>query len=172
MRAIFRIAGVLLALLVSSVVGPAFAQGTKEVKLTPKQVENFVAAQKDLKGIADKVPEGTADKPDPKIQAEVEGVAKKHGFANSADLDAVAGTILNVLSGIDPETKEFTDPPAALKQQIDEIRADSTTPEDEKKEALQEAERALKSARSVQYPENVEVVKKYYNELDAALGRG
>ena len=51
--------------------GAASAQTVKQVKLTDKQVEGFIAAQKDMGAVAEKIQGGPTDKPDPKIQAEL-----------------------------------------------------------------------------------------------------
>ena len=50
------------------------------------------------------------DKSDPKVEAEAEVVAKKNGFANLAENNVVSMNIAMIMSGIDPETKKFTEP--------------------------------------------------------------
>ena len=50
------------------------------------------------------------DKSDPKVEAEAEVVAKKNGFANLAEHNVVSMNIAMIMSGIDPETKKFTEP--------------------------------------------------------------
>jgi hypothetical protein len=42
-------------------------------------------------------------------------------------------------------------------------------PETERKQALQELTAALSTARPIQFPDNIELVKKYYDQLQAAL---
>ena len=42
-------------------------------------MKSFIAAQSDLAAIASKI-QSAGDKPDPALQAELEGIAKKHGF--------------------------------------------------------------------------------------------
>ena len=65
--------------------GGAAAQPVKQIPLTEKQVTGFIAAQKDMAAVAQKMQGNTSNKPDPKIQAELEAVAKKYGFASFAD---------------------------------------------------------------------------------------
>ena len=114
--------------------GTASAQSpVKQIKLTEKQVEGFIAAHKDMGAVAEKI-EG--DKPDPKIQGQLEGIAKKYGFKDFNEYDDVASNIALVMAGVDPQTKAFTDPPTAIKREIDEITADKSMPEKEKKQAL------------------------------------
>jgi hypothetical protein len=147
----------------------AMAQTIKQVKLSDKQVEGFIAAQKDMSAITEKMQGNTSDKPDPKIQAELESVAKKHGFANFAEYDDVAANISMIMAGIDPQSKAFTEPQIAIKKEIDEVTADKSIPEKEKKQMLEELNEALKTAAPIQNPGNIEVVKKYYDKIEAVL---
>jgi hypothetical protein len=147
----------------------AIAQPVKQVKLTDKHVEGFIAAQQDMAGVAEKMQGSTTDKPDPKIEAELESIAKKHGFASFAEYDDVAGTISMVMAGIDPQTKAFTEPQIAIKKEIEEVTADKSIPDKEKKQMLDELNDALKSAAPIQFPTNIEIVTKYYDKIDAVL---
>jgi len=156
--------------------GTAAAQGAqgasseiKQIKLSEKQVQGFIAAQDDLNAVTAKIKDG---KPDPKLVAELEAAAKKHGFSGLPELDEVAANIGLVMSGFDPKTKEFSQPPEAIKKEIAEVNADKSIPEKEKKQILGELNQALKFAKPVQFPENVELIKKYYDKLDAAMARG
>jgi hypothetical protein len=147
--------------------GIASAQApVKQLKLSEKQIEGFIAAHKDMGAIAEKI-EG--DKPNPKIQAQLESIAKKFGFKDFNEYDDVASNIALVMAGIDPQTKAFTDPPTAIKREIDEITADKSMPEKERKQALDELAEAMKMAQPIQYPGNIEVVKKYYDRLEPLL---
>ena len=149
---------------------PAAAEDSefKQIKLTDKQVQGFIAAQKDLDSISDKL-QDSSDQPDPKLQAELESLAKKHGFANFEELDDVAANVSMVMAGIDPETGDYTDPVESIKKEIEEIKGDNSIPEKEKKQMLEEMEEALKTTPPLKYPENIEVVKKYRAEIDKAL---
>ena len=153
--------------------GTAAAQGNsseiKQIKLTEKQVQSFIAAQDDLNAVTAKIKDG---KPDPKLVAELEAAAKKHGFAGLPELDDIAAHIGLVMSGFDPKTKEFSQPPEAIKKEIAAVNADKSIPEKEKKQIIDELNQALKFAKPVQFPENVELIKKYYDKLDAAMARG
>ncbi len=172
MQMLFRAAAITLAALAISA-APAAAQGTppelKQIRLTEKQVQSYIAAQADITAVTSKI---QGDKPDPKLVAELETAAKKHGFASLQELDEVAGNIGLVMSGIDPKTKEFSQPPEALKQEIAAVTADKSIPEKEKKEVLNELNMALKFAKPVQFPENVELIKTYYDRIDAAMPKG
>lgn len=159
-----------MAIAIAQLATSASAQSeTKQIKLAEKQIEGFIAAQKDMEAISEKLQGTPSDKPDPKIQTELEGIAKKHGFANFAEYDDVAATISNIMAGIDPTTKQFSDPRVAIKKEIDEITADKSIPDNEKKQMLEELNDALKAAQPIEHPTNIELVTKYFDKLDAVL---
>jgi hypothetical protein len=173
MRQTFHLALVAAALVFASLPTPAPAQtAPPQIKLTEKQVEGFIAAQKDMSAVVEKMQAGaSADKAAAKkYESEMEAVTKKHGFRNFAEYEAVAANISMLMAAIDPQTKAFTDPQVAIKKEIEEVTADKTIPENEKKQLLQELKEALKSAEPIQFPGNIELVKRYYDQIDAALG--
>jgi len=148
---------------------PAQQDQMRQIQLTEKQIQNLLSSQQDMNAITDKLPEDAGDKPDPKVQAQLEAVAKKHGFAGYDEYGDVIANVSLVLSGIDPKTKNFTEPPLVLKKQIDDIKADKNMPEKDKKAALADLTETLKYTSNVQYPENVTLVTKYYDQLNSAL---
>jgi len=159
----------IVAVALTHLVGVAAAQNAvKQIKLTDRQIEGFINAQKDMSAVAEKM-QSNADKPDPKVQAELESIAKKHGFASFQEYDDVAANISMVMAGIDPQSRAFTEPKVAIQKEIDEVKNDTTIPEKEKKQMLDELAEALKSAQPIQYPANVELVKKYWEKIDAVL---
>lgn len=141
----------------------------KQIELTEKQIQSLLAAQKEMDAITEKLPEGASDKPDPKLQGQLETVAKKHGFGNYAEYGDVVANVSLVLSGIDPKTKAFTEPPLVLKKQIDEMNSDQKMPAKDKQDALADMNEALKYTPNVQYPGNVTLVTKYYDKLSAIM---
>jgi hypothetical protein len=150
--------------------GAATAQApVKQIRLTEKQVLAFIAAQKDMAPLAEKMQDSNSDQPDPKLQAEFEAIAKKNGFKDFAEYDEVANNIMMVMGGIDPQTKKYMDPQTAIKKEMAEVAADKTMPEKDKKDLLKELEEALKTAQPVQFPSNIELVRKYYDKIDAAM---
>jgi hypothetical protein len=170
MRDMLRMISLAIAIGLAPVCGVALAQApVKQVKLTEKQVQSFIAAQKDLTAITDKMDGSVSDKPDPKVQADLEAAAKKHGFKDFAEYDDVAANISMVLAGIDPQTKAFLEPPAAIKKEIEQVTADKSITENDKKQMLAELNEALKSAVPIQNASNVELVKKYLDKIEAAL---
>jgi hypothetical protein len=73
------------------------------------------------------------------------------------------------MSCIDPKTKAFSEPKVAMQKQIDEIKADKTIPEPQKKKLLEDLNEALKTAEPIKFPGNIELVKKNYDKLDSAM---
>lgn len=148
---------------------PAQAPALNQIALTDKQLDGVLAAQKDMDAITEKLPENTA--PDQKVIAQLDGVAKKHGFASYDDYNNVVDNISLVLGGFDPATKKYVGPAAVIKAQIAQIQADKKMPAKDKKEALDELNEALKTpAPQVENKANIDLVGKYYDKLVAALG--
>jgi hypothetical protein len=81
--------------------GTATAQEVvKQIKLTDKHIQNFMAAYEDIAKLYDGA---ESDKPeDPKVEAQAAAVAKKNGFAGLAQYDDVLTNITMIMYGIDP----------------------------------------------------------------------
>jgi len=142
--------------------GAAIAQEVKQIKLTEKHIQGFMAAYKDMAKLYDGA---DPDKPDPKVEAQAEAVAKKNGLASLDEYDDVLFNISMIMSGIDPQTKKFTEPPEQIKKEIAVLKADKFVPEAEKREGLAQLEAALKTARPIQFKENIALVLKYFDKL-------
>lgn len=142
----------------------------KQIALTDKQIDQVLAAQKDLDAITDKLPQQAPDKPDPKVVAQLDDVAKKNGFANYGEYNDVVENIMLVLSGFDPQTKKYVGPEAVFKQQIAAVQADKKMPAKDKKAALDDLNAALKEPPpAIENKGNIDLVGKYYDKLAAAM---
>jgi len=149
----------------------AEAPAVKQMALTEKQIEGVLAAQKDIDAITDKIPDNA--KPDPKVDAQLDAVAKKNGFASYDEYNAVVDNISLVLGGFDPATKKFVGAETVLKAQVAQIQADKKMPAKDKKEALADLNEALKSPPpAIENKGNIDIVAKYYDKLAEALGEG
>jgi len=149
--------------------GAASAQAlepVKQVKLTDKHMQGFMAAYPDMAKLYESA---DPDKPDPKLQAQAEAVAKKNGFASLAEYDDVTANLTMIMSGIDPKTKKFTEPPELLRQEIAALKADKTIPDADKKQERAELEAALKVAKPIQFKENIALGLKYYDKLSPLI---
>ncbi len=141
----------------------------KQIALTDKQIENVLAAQKDMDAVTANIPDNAP--PDPKIDAKLDEVAKKYGFANYPDYNTVVDNISLVLGGIDPATKKYVGAEAVLKSQIALVQADRKMSPKDKKDALADLNEALKQKQpAVENKGNVDLVLKYYDKLNEALG--
>jgi hypothetical protein len=146
---------------------PAEDAPLKQIALTDKMIQNALAANTEINPILEKVPDDT--QPDPKVLAQLDAIAKKHGFADYAEYDSVTENISLVMSGFDPETKKYVGQEAVLKKEIAQVQADKTMPAKDKKETLSELNDALKSITPIQFPGNTELVAKYIDKLLAAM---
>jgi hypothetical protein len=163
-----------LGLLASPGIGQGRVQGEgepqfKQVKLTEKKVQGFIAAQKQLAPLSSKL-EASADKPDPALQKQVEEIAKSNGFSTVDELDEVSANISLVLAGLDTQTGQFTEPPDQIRKEMEAIKQDKQMSQEEKNQALAEMQNALKTATPLQFKENVALVKKYRKQLDELIG--
>jgi hypothetical protein len=141
----------------------------KQMALTDKQVESALAATKEMDPITAKIPENA--KPDPKITAQLEGIAKKSGFASFDEYNTVVDNISLVLGGFDPATKKYVGSDAVLKAQLAQVQADKKMSAKDKKEALADINEALKyPAPAIENKGNIDLVTKYYDKLAEAFG--
>ncbi len=148
---------------------PAQPPAVKQMALTDKQIEGVLTAQKDMDAITAKLPDNA--RPDPKVTAQLEGVAKKNGFAGYDEYNNVIDNISIVLAGFDPATKKYVGADAVIKAQMAQVQADRKMPPKDKKQALADLNEALKSpAPPIENKGNIDLVAKYYDKLADALG--
>jgi hypothetical protein len=143
-------------------------EGIRQIKLTEAQVKKFISAQPDLAGIGPKLQQA-GDAADAALDAELDGIAKKHGFADFSELDDVAANISIVMAGLDTQTGQFTEPVEALKKELEEVKADTSIPDDDKKQLVDELSEAIKTTPQLQHRENVDLVKAHRDEIEKAL---
>jgi hypothetical protein len=105
------------------------------------------------------------DKLDAELEAQAKALVKRNGFASLTEFDEVLMNISMIMSGIDQQTKRFTEPPEQIKQQIAALKADKSLPEAQKKEDLAQLEAALKDAKPIQFKDNIGLVLKYFDRL-------
>jgi hypothetical protein len=142
----------------------------KQIALTDKQIEGVLNSQKDLDAATEKLPENPGGKPDPKVVAQLDTIAKKYGFADYAEYNVVVENIGLVMSGVDPQSKKYVGTEAVIKQQIAAVDADKKMPAKDKKDALADLNEQLKDpGPAVENKGNIDVVSKYYDKLAAAM---
>ena len=149
--------------------GPPQPPAVRQIALTDKQVEGVLAAQKDMDAITAKLVDNA--RPDPRITAQLDDVARKHGFASYGEYSNVVDNISIVLAGFDPATKQYVGTETVIKAQIARVQADKKMSPNDKKEALADLSDALKSpAPPIENKGNIDLVAKYYDKLADALG--
>jgi len=161
--------GVLFSALLALTLFPpsvATAQEVKQIKLNEKHMQGFIAVSEDMAKLSDGA---NQDKLDAELEAQAEALVKRNGFANLAEFDDVSTNISMIMSGIDPQTKKFTEPPEQIKQQIAAVKADKSVPEAQKREDFAQLEAALKDAKPIQFKENIALVLKYFDKLSELM---
>ena len=134
-----------------------------------KQIDGAIAAAKEMDPITAKLSQDA--KPDPKIVAQLEAIAKKNGFASYDDYNSVVDNISLVLGGFDPQTKKYVGPEAVVKAQIAQVQADKKMSAKDKKDALADLNEALKSPPpAVENKGNIDLVTKSYDKLMEEFG--
>ncbi len=147
--------------------GAAFAQTPiRQFPLSERQVQGFIAAHGDM-GVAARTM--TGEKIDAAKRQQLDAIARKFGFNDFKEYEEVASNIALVMSGFDAKTKTFTEPPTAIRREINALMADRLMPEDERKRFLDELNKALKLAAPVAYPSNIELIKKFFDRLDSLM---
>src|SRR6202171_6065172 len=138
---------------------PAQLPAVKQMALTDKQIEGVLAAQKDMDAITAKLQDNA--KPDPKVTTQLEGVAKKNGFAGYDEYNNIIDNISIVLAGFDPATKKYVGTETVIKAQIAQVQADKKMSPKDKKEALADLNEVLKApAPAIENKGNIDLVAK------------
>jgi hypothetical protein len=141
----------------------------KQIALTDKQIQNVIAAAKDMDALSEKMPQN--GKPDPKLTAQFEATAKKYGFASYDEYNTVVDNIGMVMGGIDSNSKKYVGNAAVAKAQIAEVQADKKMSAKDKKEALDDLNQALKAPEpTIDNKGNIDLVVKNYDKLAAIMG--
>jgi len=147
---------------------PAQEAPLKQIALTEKQITGVLAAAKEMDPIVEKLPDD--GKPDPRISAQLDGVAKKNGFASYNDYNDVIDNINLVLEGFDPATKKYVGPEAVIRAQLAQVQADTKMPAKDKQEVVADLNEVLKyPAPAIEHKGNIDLVTKYYDKLNEAL---
>ncbi len=167
LRALAACVGLGAALAVAATSNLA-AQEFKQIELSEKMVTSFIAAQKDFAPLASKLVDA-GDNPGPELTKELETIAKKHGFASFDEFEDVGANITLVLDGLDRTTGKFTDPIEKMKQELEEIKADTSIPAEDKKLAVDDLTQEIAASQPLQHQSNIDVVKKHVEEIEALI---
>jgi hypothetical protein len=152
----------LTALLWTALFDPTLgnAQEVRQITLTEKQVHDFLNVSPEIAKLSRGAYRDNEDE-----QAKAQYLVTRHGFANLAEFHDVLINISMIISGIDRETKTFTEPPEQIKQEIVALKSDQFLPKAEKEELVAHLETTLKSTKPIQFKENIALVLKYFDKL-------
>lgn len=140
-----------------------------EVALTQTQIDNFIATQKDLAAAQGDKPPSDAGGNDAADAKSMEAI-KKHGFASADEFFNVSYTVGLVVSGMDPDTKEFVGTAAMTRKQIQQINADKSMSPQDKKTALDQLNAFLKGPPPAKpSAANIAIVKANYDKLSELM---
>jgi hypothetical protein len=155
MNRMFRLMGALAcAAALAYSLGTAVAQTEdSQAQLTEKQVQAYLAAHKKIVA----------------TREELEKIAKASGFESLGEYDEVGASIMLVFDGLDPKTKAFTEPPGQIKKRMDAVKADKSLSDADKKQALEDLDEELKDAKPIQFPSNIELVKRYFDKIKSVV---
>jgi len=142
----------------------------KQIPLTETQVQGVLAAHTEIDAVTAKLADKPDAEPDAKMTAQLDGIAKKHGFANYDEYNLVVENISLVLGEFDPVTKKYVGAEGVIKAQIAAVEADKKMSAEDKKATLEDLKEALKTpAPGVENKGNIDLVAKYYDKLNDAL---
>ena len=144
--------------------GAAAQQGPMQIQLTAKQIEQFLASYKELSPLYHEL-EAAGDNPNPTTLAAFETAVKKFGFGSLDEYESFVTSMNAVTNGIDPNTKQYSDPIAATKQQLADVQNDKSLSAADRKQAIEELNTALAELHPVAFPSNIPLVVKYYDRL-------
>jgi hypothetical protein len=150
---------------------PPEAEEFKQMALTDAQVTGFIAAQKELQPLSSKLLEG-GEKPGDAVMAELESIAKKNGFQSFREMEDVGANITIVLDGLDRKTGAYTDPVQKMKQELDNIKADTSINDADKALVIEDLNQEIAAAKPLQFKDNIEVVKKHQDALENLVSDG
>ena len=139
----------------------------KQIELTEQHIRAFLATTNEMAKLvsgADLKDLVLANRPDQKVHAQAELVARKTALQSLAEFSDVSENILVIFMGIDPQ-KKFHEPAELIKQSISVLKTDISVPEEKKNVMLAMLEEALQKAKPIRFKDNISLVRKYHDEL-------
>ena len=167
----FRNLGVLFAILLAAVIAAAplataqtggsdlaDTENFEQVQMTDAQVKGYIAASPRLSELFDRM-DSAETNPDPKLDAELEAIARKHGFNSYDELENIGSNIGFVLSGINEEDGSFREPLEVLKEELAAVQQDPSLESEEKQQLIASIKESIELTPKLKYPGNVDVVR-------------
>jgi len=141
--------------------------GLAQMQLTDAQVQQYLDAAPEVEAAMGAAPPSNTDSPDVKTVAKLEGIAKTHKFANYGEFDAVAGNIMLVLEGVDPESKKYVGAEVELKKEMASVQVNKQLSAEDKKSELAELNEEMKAIVPIKFKSNIDLVLKSYDKIVA-----
>jgi hypothetical protein len=149
---------------------PAAAQDDSppaEIKLTEETLKAVIAATKEMQALDPGTEgEGQESTQSTELDAQIDAIAKKHGFADGPAYDQAFESAVQAFTVIDWASESRKKGAA---DEIAAIKADSELSEEAKKEAIALVEQDLAAPPPSAMPENVELAKGHEAELRELL---
>ena len=150
----------------SAIIAQRYIGSSRYDALQTKLEKRFV---KEIYPLMAKMPK--SGKPDPKLTAQLESIAKKYGFASFDDYNLVVDNISLVMAGVDSTSKKYVGHAAVAKAQIAEVQADKKMSAKDKKAALDDLNQAAKAPDpTIDNKGNIDLVVKNYDKLAPIMG--
>jgi hypothetical protein len=143
----------------------------KQMPLTEKQIQSFIAATPKIFAILAWAPEGY-DEPSPQTIVKLDAIAQKNGFASYQEYEHIGENIGLVNAGIDDLTRKYVGREAQVRLRIARIKADKKMSAADKNEELEHVNDQLEHLVGfprVQYKGNIDLVIKYYDRIQAVV---
>ncbi len=134
-----------------------------QIVLSQKLIENYISVQADLNPLIEEI-HGRAPYSDPKLHAEIDAIAKKHGFSDFTELDNTSFSINIILINIDFEAGEHIDSKKMYQKELEDLKSDSTIPKADQEQLIEELEKVIAMTEDV-LVENVELVMQNRDKL-------
>jgi hypothetical protein len=137
-----------------------------QVQLTAAQIDAYIATEKEIAPLTARL-KGNAQ-PSKQMMTQMEGIAKKNGFKDFDEFGDVGANIGMVFGGINPESKKY-EPEELIRREIAAVTADQKIPAAQKRQILQEMQRASTSVPKLKYPANADLVASNYDRLKPVM---
>lgn len=150
-------------------------RGIELTRLTESKIEAFLALYPELMRVMSDsfeiAMEENVDVNDSSAvtMSALEDLAVRHGFRNFDDQVRVENTIGLYFIAIDPVTREFMDPRKEIDLRLDQIRQDATLSEKTRAQVRDVYLELLTTQPRLDDPQNVALVKAYYDKIVLAL---
>lgn len=147
---------------------PAADHSIQQIALTDEKITDYIAAAPTVAGLIAKAGDAQAERPDPRLLADLNATARHYGFADYADYELTADNIVWILTGIDPLSRKFIGILAVTHEQAADVVADKNLSPKEHKRRIEVLHAQILTAAPVKFADNVALVTKYYDQLLAA----